>query len=158
MNWHRSRGLPEPLEPLMLLELPDVRQENGHDCGEAAACCVARFFGTALLTRSLASPEDGTHPSALETVFRRAGFAVQAGTMTLADLKHHVAQGRPVLCCVAQHGGHWVVVRGVGRGKVYYQCPVDGPLSMRAAEFASQWADVTRAGHEFARWGIAVGR
>lgn len=142
----------------MLLDLPDVRQRAGCDCGTAAADTVARFLHSRTARAVIADAVDGTHPSALEAAMRRAGLAVQSGTMTLADLQHHVRQGRPVLCPIASYGGHWVVVRGVGRGFVYAQCPTEGPIRVTLARWLDLWRDSTRAAHDFDHWGIAVSR
>lgn len=142
----------------MLLDLPDVRQRDDYDCGEAAADTVFRFLcGRSLSHVALSDAVDGLHPSNLEAGLRRAGLAVQSGTMTVADLQHHTRAGRPVLCPIAHHGGHWVVVRGVARGKVYYQCPTAGRLSLSLAQWVDAWRDSTRAAHDFDRWGIAAG-
>jgi predicted double-glycine peptidase len=143
----------------MLLDLPDVRQREDFDCGTAAVETVLRFLGVRAAGRGvLADQVDGTHPSTIEAALRRAGLAVQSGTMTPADLRHHTRQGRPVLCPIAAHGGHWVVVRGVGRGFVYYSCPAEGAKQVRLSAWLDLWRDSTRAAHDFDRWGIAVGK
>lgn len=158
MCWRADRGLTvcEGVD-VPLLDVPDIRQRTDYDCGDAAVDSVLRFLG--IRTRAgeaLANSVDGTHPSSIEAALRRAGLVVQSGTMTPADLQHHTQLGRPVLCPIASHGGHWVVVRGVARGCVYYQCPTDGPLVKRVAEWCALWRDSTRAAHDFDRWGIAV--
>ncbi len=140
----------------MLLDLRDVRQRDDHDCGEAAVDIVLSFLGTRGKS-DVASAVDGTHPSAIEAALRRAGLSVQSGTMTVSDLQHHTRQGRPVLCPIASYGGHWVVIRGVGRGFVYYQCPVSGREQKRLQEWIDLWRDSTRAAHDFDTWGIAAG-
>ena len=142
-----------------LLDTPDVRQRGDFDCGAAAVETVLRVLGVrATAAVVLADAVDGLHPATIEAALRRAGVPVQSGTMTVADLKHHTALGRPVLCPVALHGGHWVVVRGARRDRVFFHCPVDGRLSAAADAWDVVWRDSTRSGHPFDRWGIAAGR
>lgn len=145
----------------VLLEIPDVRQGDAHSCGDAAidaalaALGVARKRGT-----RLANPEQGMAPDTLAAVLRAAGCTVLAGPMPggVADLKHFAAAGCPVLCPIADFGGHWVVVRGVARGRVHYHCPTSGPRSRPVAEWLTLWHDSTsEGGHQFARWGVVAG-
>lgn len=160
MCWRAERGLPACEEQTVkLLDLADLRQSADCDCGEAAVDTVFDALGVRLTAASVLSStaQDGAHPASIEAALRRAGLYVQSGTMTLADLQHHVRLGRPVLCPVSLHGGHWVVVRGVGRGCVYYQCPAVGPSRTRFLEWDEIWRDSTRAAHDFDRWGIAAG-
>lgn len=141
----------------MILELPDTRQTNGWSCGEAAARVVFKYYeikGRA----PVASPIDGTDPRTLETSLWLAKLSVQAGSMDLDDLRYHTRRGRPVICLVTEGDtGHWVVVAGLERGRVRYQCPIDGPCVEPAAAFEARWQDVDRMGVRYVRWGISVG-
>jgi hypothetical protein len=144
-----------------LIEIPDVRQRSDYGCGDAAvdaalgALGISRKRGT-----RLSNPVQGIAPDTVAAVLRAAGCVVLAGPMpgTVGDLKHFTASGCPVLCPVANHGGHWVVVRGVQRGRVYYHCPLDGPLSRPGGEWLAHWHDTSaEGGHAFACWGVVVG-
>lgn len=159
MDWFASRGIPRKDECLMLLDLPDIRQAEDYDCGAAALDCVARFYGLRERGPSkLANAVQGMAPDTVEAWLRAVGLKVLSGTMTVADLKHLTASGRPVLCCVALAGGHWVAVRGVSRGRVYFQCPTNGPLSLSVAAWEYNWADESLKGKPFVRWGICPSR
>ena len=81
----------------------------------------------------------------------------QSGSMDLNDLQYHTKRGRPVICAVTEESGegHWVVVAGVRHGRVYYQCPVDGPSKETGQEFEMRWQDHTRRGVVYTRWGVA---
>lgn len=146
----------------MLLKISDVRQEAEHDCGAAAVEAVLRFHDVDPRRHSkvisLANAVDGMSPATVEAVLRSLGLAVLSGTMTAADLRHLCDTRRPVLCPTAHRGGHWVVVRGVARRRVHFHCPVDGPASLPIATWNTLWQDSTRAGHEYACWGICPSR
>lgn len=143
----------------MLLDIPDIRQADDYDCGAAALDAIARFHG--LRARgpvALANPVQGMAPDTVEAVLRSLGLSVLSGTMTVDDLRHLTRSGRPVLCPVAHHGGHWVVVRGVERGRVYYHCPAAGPAVLREADWLAAWRDTSRTGQRFLQWGICPGK
>ena len=142
----------------MILDVPDIRQASDYDCGSACVDMVAAFFGRR--TRgpaALANRVQGMSPDTVEAVLRALGFVVLSGTMTAADLRHLCDTGRPVLCPIEARGGHWVVVRGVARRKVLFNCPADGPGALPEADWAAGWHDVSRTGQRFDRWGIGVG-
>jgi len=100
---------------------------------------------------------NGLHPSNFPAVFQRNGFYHCSGAMTVADLKHHTGLGRPVIALVNFEGeGHWVVVRGVQRGRVHYQCPIDGIESLPVGGFASQWFDTDGHGIRWDNFGCTA--
>lgn len=142
----------------MLLDIPDVRQASDYDCGAACLDAVAQFHGLRVRGPArLANAVQGMSPDTVEAVLRALGLPVLSGTMAVADLRHLTRTGRPVLCPVARAGGHWVVVRGVARGKVHFHDPAAGPGAEREADWLAGWRDVARSGAEFARWGIGAG-
>ena len=140
----------------MLLSLPDVRQTAGHDCGEAAVKCVLEFHGIKAAVR-LATPSHGTDPTQIEAALRNIGCGVMAGEMTVDDLRHFADCGRPVIALVHWPEGqdsHWIVIRGVSRGTVYFHDPIDGPSKCGARDFEAAWKASGRVG-AYRRWGIA---
>jgi len=141
----------------MKLILPDLRQTTGYTCGLTCARIIYDFLGVRGKLPA-ATPHDGTDPMALESAFRVSGLSVQSGTMDLRDLWHHTRQGRPVVCLVTYQGcGHYVVVGGVERNRVHYQCPEIGPSAEYASEFEKKWQDLShRWGHDFKHHGVAV--
>lgn len=139
-----------------MLNTRDIRQTDGHSCGDVAQDIVFDFFGVRPPAPGLSSEPDGLHPAVIEATFRKAGMRVQSGSMDTRDLKHHIAQGRLVLCPIDLFGGHWVVVRGVSRAYVHYQCPTEGRQRKIHESWNGLWRDSTRSGHSFDHWGIAV--
>ena len=139
-----------------LLTLPDVRQTAGHDCGEAAAKCVLEVYQVVAKPK-FATPIDGSDPRTLESWFRRLGFHVLSGEMTLDILKAICQQMRPVICLITPEGSdsHYVTVKRVSRRGVYFQCPWDGPSSMSEADWLESWTAVDRCGTRYSRWALA---
>lgn len=141
-----------------MLTIPDVRQRTDWSCGAACLAALFRFHkrpapGWVAL---LPNPDRGTSPDVMEAALH-AGFGRPPlrGALDLADLRHLAATGRPVLCAVTWGGtGHWVVCRGVARGRVGYHCPTDGPGSMRAAEWLAGWRDEVDTS-PYQRFGLA---
>lgn len=142
-----------------LLDLPDVRQRRGHDCGRAALKAVVQYLGCdpgLVLQRLPATTTDGVDPRTMESALRVAGFSVLGGTMEIADLRHAALLSRPVLCVVTiDWSGHWVVSRGVSRGQVHYQDPAAGRSSMTLDAWRRAWEDHDRFG-VYARFGLQV--
>ncbi len=138
----------------MLLSLPDIRQEGLHDCGNAAVECVLQFHKIQARAR-LATLERGTGPDEIEQFFRKLGMLAVSGSMEIEDLKHYCDNWRPVICLGQWPKGdsHWVVVRGVSRRRVYYQCPEDGPEVMSEEQWLETWQTVGRHG-PLKQWGI----
>lgn len=141
----------------MIRDFPGVLQTGADDCGDAVAASVCAFHGVKPAAR-LSTAASGLDPMTLEAVFWRSGLSVTSGIMTLPFLKFFTSIGMPVACPVRAFGGHWVVVTGAARGKVYYFDPAGGPRSMKASAWVGEWFDVSRSGREYARWGIATAR
>lgn len=141
-----------------MLDTQDFRQDTDSSCGDVAQDIVFAYFGVRPPSPALSSEPDGLHPAVIEATFRKAGLRVQSGQMNLRDLKHHIAQGRLVLCPIDLFGGHWVVVRGITPSYVHYQCPTEGRQKKIHESWVGLWRDSTRSGHAFDKWGIAVWR
>lgn len=137
-----------------MLQLPDIRQRTGWDCGKAAVECVLRFFGSSADLRKLGtSPMDGTDPRAIETCLRLSNHQVISGEMDLDDLRYFTKTGRPVIAVV---NGHYVTVAGIARGKVHYQDPWTGPCKCKPGDFLGWWKEADRLGVTYRHFGIAV--
>jgi ABC-type bacteriocin/lantibiotic exporter with double-glycine peptidase domain len=149
-------------ETEMLLDLPDVRQTADHACGSAVIECVRRFWRVKEKPADLSNEIQGLSPDTLAAVLRAMGCRVRAGEMLgdIADLQHYTKLGMPVCCPITvAAGGHWVVVRGVARRKVWYQCPTWGPSSLPLASWLDCWRDVSAESlASFDRWGVVVSR
>lgn len=140
----------------MILSIPDVRQSGDYDCGAAAVESVLRFHGVrpSPWVRKLANPVQGMAPDTIEAVLWESLGCVAGGVMMVDDLRHFAGSSRPVLCPVTIDGfGHWVVVRGVCRGRVYFQCPLSGPQVIGSRHWSMAWHDST-PGSVYRSYGI----
>jgi predicted double-glycine peptidase len=139
-----------------LLDLPVVLQRTDHSCGAAVFACVTHYWELKK-RRIKADPWNGKHPMELEPDFRKLGYFTFSGTMSLDHLRAVTAAGTPV-CGLIQSGGcgHWVVVRGVARNRVYVMDPAEGLHSISANEWEDRWFDADRQGTVFRRHGLAV--
>jgi ABC-type bacteriocin/lantibiotic exporter with double-glycine peptidase domain len=142
----------------MLLAIPDVRQRTEWDCGDAVVRAVLKYFGLRLPDHLLATPEHGTHPAQIQQELLRAGLKTLSGSFRVSQLKVLAADDAPVICAVRHDdgGGHWVVVRGVERGRVYFQCPHMGPRARLEGDWVTNWYDVGMYSEKFELFGIAA--
>jgi ABC-type bacteriocin/lantibiotic exporter with double-glycine peptidase domain len=145
------------------MEFPDVRQRRDCDCSAACAKAVEEHYG---VVRPLAHYSNGLSverasgcdPRTIERFFRKAGYLVTSGEMTLEDMRYHTARHRPIITPVTSNGlGHYVVVYRVSDRlrTVYFQDPWDGPRKMPAAEFEPLWVDCDEDS-TYRQWGIAI--
>jgi predicted double-glycine peptidase len=77
--------------------------------------------------------------------------------MTVEDLQHFANSRRPVIALVHWPDGedsHYLIVRGVSRGTVYFHDPIDGPSKASVRDFEAAWKASGRVG-AYRRWGIA---
>lgn len=141
---------------MAILDLPVVLQRDEFSCGAAVFACVTRYWeGRGRKIKS--HPHYGTHPDVLEMAFHAAGYHVLAGVMDLEQLKYTTGRGWPVACLVRSEGeGHWVVVRGVFRNRVYLMDPATGRADVSATDWLEAWSDFDRRGTVFRQYGLAV--
>lgn len=121
------------------------------------ACALAYHRIVAAIPR-FATPQDGADPRQLEAALRRLHLHVLSGEMKVSDLKHFCNDGRPVICLVhwpADRDSHYVVVRGVSRGRVFFHDVEVGPGSCPLREWHRAWAADGRI-ETFRRWGIVA--
>ncbi len=141
-----------------MLSLPDERQKDTYDCGEAAVKCVLKYYQINN-TVKFATYQDGSDPRQIEAAFRLSGLNVVAGELTVADLKHFVRLKRPVVCLIwyaEQVTSHYVVVYGFEKNSVYYHDVETGPTSVGITKWNKMWTAMGRMGETYLHWGIAA--
>jgi hypothetical protein len=139
-----------------LLDLPVVLPGKGHQCGDGLFGSITSYWES-VRRRVKCDPWTGKHPLDLEPEFRRRGYQTFSGQMTVDVLKAVTGMGIPIGCLIQSEGcGHWVGVRGVQRGRVYYMDPDDGNRSLPIAEWEAVWFDRDHHGTEYRNHGLAV--
>lgn len=146
-----------------LLDTPDIRQLGHYDCGRASAAVILRFHGMpdvdsiGVLGRLPIDRLDGTDPAQMAGWWRANGYSICEGRMDIDLLRHFADVGVPVQMVATIDGqGHWLVSRGIARGRVYVQDPFAGRGKYTTGEWLGKWYDYNRYGTHFNQWGIAV--
>lgn len=133
--------------------LPDVRQADNFSCGEQLARSLLQFWGARPRVIALSNPMDGVHPATLLSIFRAAGLRCLSGEASVELLRGLTALGFPAAALIQKDGdGHWVGVEAVRRGRVEYQCPLEGKCRVPVAEFDAAWHDVDLWGASYRRF------
>jgi ABC-type bacteriocin/lantibiotic exporter with double-glycine peptidase domain len=156
--WRETHGLRPCSEDchVTLLKIPDVRQDKAHNCAHACIAAVCDYWNKARPRRDLSNAVQGMAPETVESVLRSLGFLVARGDMFIPLLQGFVRSGVPVLCPITREAeGHWVVVNGVARNRVYYHDPIDGQRSVSFVTWNDVWRDSSDAGRPYQAWGVA---
>jgi ABC-type bacteriocin/lantibiotic exporter with double-glycine peptidase domain len=145
-----------PMGADVTLDVPFVAQRDDISCGPACVRAVLRYWKVRAPV-PVADIMDGIHAYHLDVAFRAAGLRVMSGEMDVDRLRLLTRSGWPVVCLVrADTDGHWLVVRSVQRGRVYWMCPTDGLGSEPVGSFVARWYDTDRHGSEFRRWAVCA--
>jgi predicted double-glycine peptidase len=144
----------------LLLTIEDIRQDTPHGCGEAAVRAVLAFHQITGAAPRISSPVDGVDPIALERALRKFGLRVMSGNMKLSDLKNCCDSLRPPICLVHwpdSSESHWIIVRGVSRGSVWFHDVETGPGRCRTDEWEKAWsANDGRMPFEYRNWAVVT--
>ena len=112
---------------------------HGHALRDAEAADVAAIH-KAVYSRKA----KGTSAADMERYFQREGFRAYGFAGEWADLKEHLAKGRPLIVALHPPGQrqlHYVVVSGLGETQVLVHDPALKPYrTMDRAEFEEQWS------------------
>jgi len=152
-----------PPAPPRLVPVPLISQARPWSCGAAALMATLVYFGVfdeaeSTLDADLGvDPKDGTRVTSIVAEARRFGLAADARTgMTLPDLDRELARGAVVIAAIqawpagkitdwhtSWEDGHYVVVVGLSRDRVYVMDPSvrTGYAFLRRDEFLARWHD-----------------
>jgi predicted double-glycine peptidase len=143
--------------------VPLISQSTSWTCGPAALMSALVYFGVfddpeSLLDEELgATPEEGTRVVRIAAEARRFGLRADVRTgLAVDDLSREVASGAVVIAALQAwpeervadwstrwEDGHYVVVVGVSRDRVYVMDPSvrTGYAYLTRKEFAARWHD-----------------
>jgi len=150
--------------PPHLVPVPLISQSQPWTCGAAALMATLVYFRvfdeaeSSLVTELGATPTDGTRVRDIVAVARRFGLAAEARTrLAVADLARELAGGAVVIAAVQAwpssgrvsdwrsdwDDGHYVVIVGVSRNRVYVMDPSvrTGYAYLARDEFLARWHD-----------------
>lgn len=148
------------------MRLPDLRQKDGHSCGDVARTVALLAAGwPKRFVRSLppiATPEHGVPPRRLALLLRRNGVNARLRrNLTLAGAAK-LMPAHVLICPVAGqnngHNGHWITLQGVGLQMVTYHDPLCGTTSKSRLDFLDWWYDRDHRGEEWPTSAVVVPR
>ena len=116
----------------VLLDIPILKnlQWDRESCGAVSILKVLRYYGIRATLKSVrrrAGTDRKGHTSASDIirVLREYHLRVRVyatGTAKISDVRRAIRKGHPVIAYY-EDKDHWVVVRGVGSGKVFVSDP-----------------------------------
>ncbi len=170
-----------PVPPPPLLPVPLVSQARPWSCGAAALMAALVYFGVyddaeSVLDAELGvTPEDGTRVDRIVAEARRYGLQADARVgLTFGDLERGLSRGEVVIVALQAwatkavtdwrtnwEDGHYVVVVGLSRDRVYVMDPSvrTGYAYLTRDQFLARWHDYdVDRGHRttFERLGIVL--
>ncbi len=154
------------MRPSILLEVPVLRQDTPHSCGDTALAAALRFLGVpcspAALGTLAGTTEDGTDHAQLLAAARASGLNARANDHgTIAELIALVARGLPVIVGWWTMGpddvpfdpswtleerragdcGHYSVIHGVTPIGLVMMDPEEGRCELTDEAFERVWSD-----------------
>lgn len=143
MCWREDVGLSRCEGEAVLLDTRQDVRPDGWSCGAIALAVMTTYHGVSFPAayQELANPVRGLTDETAEAVVRRLFPRVALGHWGVAELRHFTRLGRPVMVLVTNDApaDHWVVVRGVARGRVYFHCGGVGRSSKPGVDFLRWW-------------------
>ena len=133
-----------------MLDVPYVSQSEAL-CGGAAAAMVQRYWGFRAAAEDMAhlidQEAEGIATGTLVEALQLRGWTARALTGDADFVKHHLADGRPLIALIEARPGrlHYVVILGWADGRVVFHDPATRPTETLAeAEFDRRWAATRR--------------
>ena len=137
------------------IDVPFVRQVRA-GCGPAAIAMVMQYWvrqtpgldaaaaGAEQIDKALPARTTGILGKDLKRYLESHGFSVYVFDGEMADLRNHLAKGRPIVVCLGLKGPdaplHYVVLVGIGEGEVLLNDPARGKLFReKTVEFLRAW-------------------
>ena len=161
-------------DKIKTLYFPVVRQSNDYACGASALQAILYYYGLSyredvLITELNTTPKDGTSPDAIIEFSRRLGFKVEAGEMTIDQIKKFINKKIPVLVNFQAwrdkdinwqtdyEDGHYAVIIGYELDNLIFGDPsLLNRGYIPTGEFLKRWHDVDQQGKKYKNLGIAI--
>jgi len=154
-------------------KFPQVKQLFDYDCAAKALEAVFLYYGLdedyEKIIRVAGTGNNGTTVKGMESCLKHFRFDFLSKKMSIAELKRLIKRKVPVIVLLqAWPGkevsdwkntwdtGHYVVVVGANKRKVFFEDPWCEPLSFLTwQELEERWHDLVR-GRKYRQHGIAV--
>jgi ABC-type bacteriocin/lantibiotic exporter with double-glycine peptidase domain len=122
-------------------------QLDTYSCGLQSCHIILDYYGKAgaveNLRIELGTDEEGTGEDEILEHFRKSGLAVNVIPKgTLADIRHAIDSGAPILAYTVKQYEHWFVIYGYSESRIYVLDPSLKKLvrcSMSKADFSRYW-------------------
>lgn len=152
------RAAEEHLDPsaVILTAMRRSLQLDTYSCGLQSCHIILDYYGKAGapgdLKRQLGTDEEGTGEDEILGHFRKTGLAVNVIPKgTLADIRHAIDSGAPMLACTIKKYDHSFVIYGYSESRIYMLDPSLKKLvrcSMLKKDFSRYWSGWLAAVYE----------
>jgi len=161
------------------IKVPLCRQEKSFTCGVAATQSVLAFYGVVdgirqdQLAKSLRTTRNGTRYQKIMDYAESLGFAADARSMTLEELKALLDAGQPVILAIQAWAdalphdytddwkdGHYVVAIGYDATRMFFMDPstLGNYTYIPTEAFLARWHDIDGRKTKVVHWGIVLNR
>ena len=148
----------------VLLEYPDVLQNNSYTCGAWAGLTVLYYYGIREYADTLAGqmntkPETGTEMEDIALVLNKYGLKTEMRQMTISEIKDYINNKIPVVVLLQAYNpsgkyaasrskaslewGHYVIIIGYGEGNIVFEDPdALGKMYLSENQFKIRWKGI----------------
>lgn len=155
------------MQAKILIDLPDVRQSFGYDCGPACLRSIATYYGVGTgkeddFIQACRAKPDGAHPRDIVKAAKALGLKAEFHDhYTAGKLRNRIKEGKPVICEIQAWGnavkyfrledGHYVVAIGYDDDNIFFEDPslkgVRGFLTYE--EMEERWQELEENGDQW---------
>jgi ABC-type bacteriocin/lantibiotic exporter with double-glycine peptidase domain len=159
---------------MLMLDIPQLRQTYGYDCGAKALQAVLAYYGIEVredvIMKKVKTTPEGTSVNHIEQVARSYGLQVDSRRMNIHDVKEYLKKKIPVILALQAWtdkqivdwdkdwvDGHYVVAIGYSKDKVIFEDPSSFERTyITYDELEHRWHDEDTNGKKYLHHGIAV--
>lgn len=159
---------------MKVIDLPQVHQIYGYDCGSAALQAILMYYGVEVYERDLIkevkTTRKGTALKNILKTIKRYKLRYTAKPMTLKDLKKYIDKRIPVIIVLQAWtnkkqpdwendwvDGHYVVAIGYKPDKILFEDPSSFKRTfLKYDELEKRWHDIGVDGKIYIHYGVAV--
>ncbi len=159
---------------MKFLVFPEIRQTHDYDCGAKAIESVLAYYGFDIseseIIKISGTKKTGTSPRGIIKTFKKFGLKCREDQLTINQIKKYINKKIPVILLLQAWAnrkdinwerdwadGHYVVVIGYDRKKLYFEDPASVLRTyLTYRELEKRWHDKDNKGRKYIHYGIAV--